>query len=87
MPSNYSVSFTRSARKDLAGFDAQMTRRMGSAVDALEIDPRPAGCIKVKSEDGAWRIQVGEYRIGYIIDDTAQLITIVRIGHRSDFYG
>ena len=50
------------------------------------LDPRPLGCIKIKSEDGVWRIRVNDYRIGYSIDDTAKVVTVLRIGHRSEFY-
>ena len=86
MPNLYTIAFTRSARKDLNGFDGQMTRRIGTAIDALATEPRSPGCIKVKSEDGVWRIRIGEYRIGYRIDDSAKTVTVLRIGHRSDFY-
>jgi mRNA interferase RelE/StbE len=85
-PNRYTIIFLRSARKELDSLDGQMTRRIAAAIDALADEPRPPGCIKVKSEDGDWRIRVGDYRIGYIIDDPAKTVTIVRIGNRSDFY-
>ena len=82
----YTIVLTRSARKDLGRLDPQVTRKIGAAIDTLMLDPRPPGCIKIKSEDGVWRIRVNDYRIGYSIDDAAQVVTILRIGHRSDFY-
>ena len=82
----YTIVLTRSARKDLGRLDLQVTRRIGAAIDALMLDPRPPGCIKIKSEDGVWRIRVNDYRIGYSIHDAAQVVTVLRIGHRSDFY-
>jgi mRNA-degrading endonuclease RelE of RelBE toxin-antitoxin system len=33
-----------------------------------------------------WRIRVGDWRIGYKIDDQKQTVTIVTIGHRREFY-
>jgi mRNA interferase RelE/StbE len=82
----YSVIILLRVEKFLKGLAQALKNRLLSAMMALAADPRPPGCIKVKSEDGVWRIRVGDYRIGYIIDDTAKTVTIVRIGHRSDFY-
>jgi benzoate-CoA ligase len=33
-----------------------------------------------------WRIRVGDWRIGYKIDDQEQTVTMVTIGHRREFY-
>ena len=82
----YTIVLTRTARKDLGRIDAQVTRKVAAAIDGLMLDPRPPGCIKIKSEDGVWRIRVGDYRVGYSIDDATQVVTILRVGHRSDFY-
>ncbi len=30
---------------------------------------------------------MGNYRVGYTVDDTANEVVIIRIGHRSEFYG
>ena len=82
----YSIFFTRSARKDLDNLDRAAAQRVRVAVDALIHEPRPYGYVKVKSEKGVFRIRVGEYRIGYTIDDTAQEITVIRVGTRGEFY-
>ena len=86
MLSPYTIVLTRPARKDLGRLDPQVTRRIAMAIDALILDPRPPGCIKIKSEDGVWRIRVNDYRIGYSINDVTQVVTVLRIGHRSEFY-
>jgi mRNA-degrading endonuclease RelE of RelBE toxin-antitoxin system len=39
-----------------------------------------------QSEEGVWRIRVGDWRVGYTIDDTKLEILVIRIGHRSKFY-
>ena len=82
----YSISFTRSARKDLDNLDRAAVQRIRLAVDALINDPRPYGYVKVKSEKGVFRIRVGEYRVGYEIDDAAQEVTVIRVAPRSEFY-
>jgi mRNA interferase RelE/StbE len=57
-----------------------------SAITTLASDPRPQGCLKVRSEEGVWRIRVGDWRIGYQVDDNANEVLVIRIGHRSEFY-
>jgi mRNA-degrading endonuclease RelE of RelBE toxin-antitoxin system len=44
------------------------------------------GCLRVKTTEGLWRIRVGDWRIGYEIDDAKRTVTIITVGHRSDFY-
>jgi mRNA interferase RelE/StbE len=53
---------------------------------SLGSEPRPPGCVKVRSEEGVWRIRVSDWRVGYLIDDVGQVVTIIRVGHRSEFY-
>jgi mRNA interferase RelE/StbE len=86
MTEPYSILLTRPARKDLDRLDRQILNRIVPEIDALALDPRPAGCLKVKGEQNLWRIRVGDYRIGYEIDDTAREVTVIRIGHRREFY-
>ncbi len=86
MTEPYSVLLTRPARKDLDRLDRQILNRLAPQIDALAFDPRPAGCLKVKGEQNLWRIRVGDYRIGYEIDDAAREVTVIRIGHRREFY-
>jgi mRNA interferase RelE/StbE len=82
----YSILFTRRARKDVHRLDKPVISRVSPAIDALVDDPRPPGCIKVKVEEKLWRIRVGDWRIGYEIDDSAREVTVIRVGHRSEFY-
>ena len=50
------------------------------------MEPRPAGCKKLKGGDAEWRIRVGDYRVVYVIDDAKLLVTVTRIRNRSDVY-
>lgn len=62
MTEPYSVFLTRRARKDLDGLDRQALHRIAPQIDALALNPRPAGCLKVRGEQNLWRIRVGDYR-------------------------
>lgn len=82
----YNVVITTRAEKELKRLDRQVKNRVVKAVLGLASDPRPPGCLKVKSEEGVWRIRVGDWRIGYAVDDKSSEVTVIRIGHRSEFY-
>jgi mRNA interferase RelE/StbE len=82
----YRVTITRSAEKDLKRLDRQVKNRLINEILALAQNPRPHGCRKVISEQHLWRIRSGDWRIGYEIDDPAKELTIIRIGHRNEFY-
>ncbi len=82
----YKVFITRRAEKDLKGLDRGDKNRVVTAISSLKNDPRPAGCLKVKSESGVWRIRIGDWRIGYWVDDEEQEVKVIRIAHRREFY-
>ena len=83
----YNVIITTRAERDLKKLERSLKNRLVSAILALADEPRPSGCRKVQSEEGVWRIRVGRYRVGYVIDDDAQQVDVIRIAHRSEFYG
>lgn len=86
MPELYVVSLRPRARKEIRNLDRQILTRVSKAFDNLAENPRPPGCLKVKTSETQWRIRVGDWRIGYEIDDAARTVTIVTVGHRSEFY-
>lgn len=82
----YKVSLSTRARRETHRLDRQILARIARAFDSLAENPRPAGCLRVRTSEGLWRIRVGDWRIGYEIDDEAREITIVTVGHRREFY-
>jgi len=49
-------------------------------------NPRPAGCKKLKGCKDQWRVRVGDWRVVYIIDDTASLVSVTCVAHRREVY-
>jgi mRNA interferase RelE/StbE len=43
-------------------------------------------CKKLKGYEDQWRIRVGDWRVVYIIDDAAKLVSVTRIAHRREVY-
>jgi len=82
----FRVSITSRAERELKGLDRPVKNRIISVISALASDPRPPGCLKVKSEESVWRIRVGDWRVGYQVDDNLSEVLVVRIANRSDFY-
>ena len=82
----YSVTITSRAERELKRLDRTTKNRVVKAILDLASNPRPAGCLKVRSEEGVWRVRISDWRVGYMIDDAASEVTVIRIAHRSEFY-
>jgi mRNA interferase RelE/StbE len=83
---NYSLAIKQSAQKELDSLDDSMFKRIDRKILALADDPRPSGCKKLRAYSDHWRIRVGDWRVVYLIDDTAKLVTITRVAHRREVY-
>jgi mRNA interferase RelE/StbE len=82
----YQVEFTTTAQKDILSFRYEIQERLESAIENLEIQPRPSGCKKLKGRNNTWRVRVGDYRILYGINDSLKIVIIYRIRHRKEVY-
>jgi len=83
---NYTVEVKPPARKELEALPDRVLARVVRKLESLGETPRPAGCKKLKGYKDQWRIRVGDWRIVYLIDDTAKLVSITRIAHRREVY-
>jgi mRNA interferase RelE/StbE len=86
MPPAYSIEVVPAAGRDLRRLPQQTVRRIGARIDALSLDPHPAGAEVIREKPGYYRIRIGEYRVVYHIDDTARTVLIMVISHRRDVY-
>lgn len=59
--------------------------RIRTAVDALAVDPRPPGAVKLVGRND-YRVRVGDYRIVYAVDDDEHVVLVARIAHRREAY-
>jgi mRNA interferase RelE/StbE len=62
--STYRVALTASAEQELGGLPSKVVTRIVPRIESLAASPRPPGCEKLKGGDNAWRIRVGDNRIG-----------------------
>jgi mRNA interferase RelE/StbE len=83
---SYSVEVKPPARKELESLPDNILAPVLRKLDSLRKAPRPAGCKKLKGYKDLWRVRVGDWRVVYIIDDSAKLVSITRIAHRRQVY-
>lgn len=82
---DYKVEIDRGAKRQLKKLPQHILKQIGSAIDALALDPRPQGSSKLKATD-FYRIRVGDYRIIYKIQDKHLVVLVVSVGNRRDIY-
>ena len=75
-----------SAQRELDALDDPLFTRVDRRILALADDPRPAGSKKLKGYKDSWRIRIGDWRVVYIVDDAAKLVSITRVAHRREVY-
>jgi len=81
----YRLRVTGRALRELRRLSPEIGGRIRNAVNALARDRYPPGCRKLRGIAG-WRVRVGVYRVLYDVDDDAQTVTVLRVGHRRDVY-
>lgn len=82
----YAVEARPRVRKALRQLDAVTRKDVLAAMRALGDDPRPAGAATLKGHRPWLRIRAGDYRVIYVVDDGARVVTVAVVGHRRDVY-
>jgi mRNA interferase RelE/StbE len=83
----YRLLIKPSAAKEIDALGQKKDRqRIVNRIGALASDPRPAGCEKLAGAEGRYRIRQGQFRIVYAVDDAAQKVEVVKVGHRRKVY-
>jgi mRNA interferase RelE/StbE len=82
----YSVLVKQSAQRELDDLSGAHFARIDRKILALADDPRPAGCKKLRGFADLWRIRIGDWRVIYVIDDSARLVTVTRVVHHREAY-
>jgi mRNA interferase RelE/StbE len=83
---SYTVEVKPAARRELEALPDHVLSRVVRKLESLGHTPRPVGCKKLKGYKDQWRVRVGDWRVLYIIDDAAKLVSVTRIAHRREVY-
>ena len=82
----HEVYTERAAERDLRRLPPGDFERIIAVIRALAADPRPPGSRKMVSSKSDWRIRIGTWRVIYEVDDEAEVVQIMRVGHRREVY-
>jgi mRNA interferase RelE/StbE len=83
---DYSITFARTARKELENLRPHDADRVLKKIELLGENPRLPGTIKLHGVKNLWRLRLGDYRVIYSINDSAKTIDVSLIRHRRDVY-
>lgn len=82
---NYEIQFKKSVAKDLRAIPKKDVKKILERIDALAVNPRSEGCIKLSGQE-RHRTRQGVYRIVYEVKDAEIVVVVVKVGHRSQVY-
>jgi len=84
----FDVILLPDAEKAYRSATRPLARKLARCFAQLERDPRQHRNITALSGPlaGYWRYRVGDYRVIYQIDDSAQTVYVSRIAHRREAY-
>ncbi|MBU0608102.1 MAG: type II toxin-antitoxin system RelE/ParE family toxin [Armatimonadetes bacterium] len=84
---SYTVTIKPRAIRGMARVPAAVADRLQAEIETLSTNPRAGDVKRLKGRlQGVYRRRLGDYRILYTIDDTAKIVDVVGIGHRSRIY-
>ncbi len=90
MPSKakrYDLVVPKNVAKAIKGLPMGERERLFAAISALEADPRPRGCMKLRLRElGEYRLRAGDFRIFYDVDDSERKVEILAIKRREGAY-
>ena len=83
----YRVQIKTSAIKELEAVAPKKERqRLAGRISALGREPRPRGCQKLAGEEERYRVRQGRYRVVYSVNDSEQVVEVVKVGQRKEVY-
>ncbi|MEH2158507.1 type II toxin-antitoxin system RelE family toxin [Nostoc sp.] len=83
---SYEIKFSKGAKKQFMKLPLDVQERIQTKINDLAIEPRPNGVKKLQGDDNSYRIRVGDYRVVYELDDDILIVTVIKVGHRSEIY-
>jgi mRNA interferase RelE/StbE len=83
----WSVKFTKKAADSLLDLDSDVQKRIRDKISWLKDNFSSVNPESLSGElSHLNKLRVGDWRVLYKVDHDAQILWIVRVGHRSDIY-
>ncbi len=86
MARRYSIQFVESAARSLKKIPANVQVRISAKIEVLADNPYPLGARKMRGDEHAYRIRIGDYRVVYDVLEDVIVVLVLRIGHRREVY-
>jgi len=86
MSPRYEVIVLRPAEKDIRRLAPKIRRQILEKLVGLETNPRPQDVRRLHGVERGYRVDSGEYRILYEIDDAERRVVVRVVKHRKDVY-
>jgi mRNA interferase RelE/StbE len=86
MSSRYEVVVLRPAEKEIRRLAPKIRRQIFEKLVELETNPRPQDVRRLHGVERGYRVDSGEYRILYEIDDAERRVVVRVVKHRKDVY-
>jgi len=81
---HYKLDIHNKAKKDVARLPPKQYKQILSKILSLQDNPRPQDCKRPQEYKIGYRVDQGEYRILYTVDNKQQMVNIHRIRNRND---
>jgi mRNA interferase RelE/StbE len=82
----YAIFLEHQAEKALRRLPRDLLVRVDRLILALAVDPRPAGCKKLKGYDNLYRVRLGDWRIVYAVEDDRLVVLLIEVASRGEAY-
>jgi len=83
----YTVLMTNAVMRDMdRSIPEKNKTAIAEAIDKLAMNPYPMNVKKLKGVENLRRIDVGEFRLLYSINNQNKTVTVVKVGDRKDVY-
>lgn len=79
----YRVDLAPAAARQLRRLPPGDAARLRGPILALGLEPRPPGATRLVNTEW-WRVQVGDMRVVYAIDDERRVVVILRAARRNE---
>ena len=86
MSSRYEVVVLRPVEKEIRRLAPKIRRQILEKLVGLETNPRPQDVRRLRGVERGYRVDSGEYRILYEIDDAERRVVVRVVKHRKDVY-
>jgi len=86
MSSRYEVIVLRPAEKEIRRLAPKIRRQILEKLVGLETNLRPQDVRRLHGVERGYRVDSGEYRVLYEIDDAERRVVVRVVKHRKDVY-